>query len=342
MSESVYQIIQFGRQSTIGSAVAATTVFPGDAGWTGFALDRAMESPDEDIGSSSREQPSRAAYGVRWATSTMPFVARFQDLFHPLEMHVAGSSGSPTSGGTAAYTYTYTFDDTSDTLKPYTIEYGVDGSTQDEWRAYGVIANSLELGFDALKAPGNSMWTGSLGLVGLTREFWPITGSKSPPATLETLEGHYTTLAIGTTATAFASLATATASLKQFKFTSDINAVGRAYGAASGDMASAMGRSGKGTAEFEALIAISSGNKTSFLDWFEESSSLTTERRWRIRCTGTSPNRFDIDFRARLTSVDVDDSDGERLYAVKGVCVKDSTLGGRAQFNLVNLVSIIP
>ena len=95
MSESVYQIIQLGRQTTVGSAVAATTVFPGDAGWGGFTLDRAMESPDEDIGSSSREQPSRGSYGIRWATSTMPFVARFQDLMHALEMHVAGTSGTP-------------------------------------------------------------------------------------------------------------------------------------------------------------------------------------------------------------------------------------------------------
>src|SRR3954463_13705492 len=100
MSEGLFDVIQFGRQAGVGTAVAATTRFPADAGFLGFELDRAAESPDEDTGSSSREQTGRESFGVRLATASMPFVGRFEDIAHMFEMHVAGTSGTPT--GTAS------------------------------------------------------------------------------------------------------------------------------------------------------------------------------------------------------------------------------------------------
>ena len=137
MSEGAFNIVQFGRQTTIGSAVAATTVFPVDAGFTGFELDRANVSPDEDFGLASREYPGRESTGVRWATASLPFVSRFEDIVHALEMHV-DTIGTPT-GTASPYSWVYTFDesgsDLATALKPYTIEYGVRGSTQDEWHA---------------------------------------------------------------------------------------------------------------------------------------------------------------------------------------------------------------
>lgn len=340
MSEGIYQVVQFGRQANVATAVAATTVFPSDAGFMGFELDRAVESPDEDTGSASRERPSRGSYGVRWATASMPFVARFEDLMHVFEAHVGGTSGTPT-GTASPYTYTYTFDDTSDTLKPYTVEYGVDGTTNDEWRAYGAYINELELGFDALTTPGNSMWKGTASWVALTREQNALTGSLSAPSTLETLEGHLSTVQEGAAGTAFASLGTATATLKQFTFRSTINAIGRAYGGSS-DVAASVGRSGKGEVGFDALLAINSTTKSDIHDIFTESGGLVTDRRWRITVAGSSSKSLNIDFKARLTKVDRGDSNGERLYAVSGVWVYDATLGGRGQFTLKNGVASIP
>lgn len=345
MSEGVFNVVAFGRQSAGTTAVAATTVFPVDAGFLGFELDRAAESPDEDYGSTSREQAGRESYGVRWATASLPFVARFQDIVHALEMHVkAISGGTPT--GSPTYTYSYTFDETGSSLhtalKPYTVEYGVDGSTQDEWHAYGCIADTMELGFDALSAPGNSMWKGTLGLVALNREGTAIQGTAiSAPSTLETMEGHLTTLSEGPTGTAFASLAALTGSLKQFSMNSNNNASGRVYGGAT-DTATDIGRSGKGEVEFSALIGISSTSKTDILDIYTVAGSVPTERRWRIKCTGSGVNTFTIDARVRFRAVNVGEHENERLFAVEGVFVKDSTLGGRAQITLTNSVATIP
>lgn len=342
MSEGVFNVVQLGRQTSLATAVAATTVFPVDAGFLGFELDRAAESPDEDYGSTSREQSGRESYGVRWATASLPFVARFQDLMHPLEMHVKAVSGGTATGSAYTYTYDESTSSLGSALKPYTLEYGTDGSTQDEWRAVGVIADTLELGFDALSAPGNSMWRGTLGLVAINREASAITGAQSAPATLETLEGHLTTLAMGSTSTAFASLSAVTGSLKQFSLRSTNNAVARVYGAASGDVATDIGRSAKGEVEFDMLVAINSTTKTNFHDIFTVAGSTPTEQRFRILVTGSGTNTFKIDFRGRFRAVDVGDHEGERLYAVSGVWVKDATLTGRGQFILNNAIATIP
>jgi hypothetical protein len=338
MSEAVYHKIQLGRQSVVGTAVAATTVFPADAGFLGFELDRASESPNEDFGGSSREQPGRRSTGVRGAGASLPFVGRFQDLMHPLEMHVAGSV-SPT--GVGPYVYTYTFDETADTLKPYTLEYGDINSTQDEWRATGVVCNELEFGFDALSSPGNAMWQGTLGLLALDRGPNALTAGQSAPTTLETMEGHLTTIATGSTATAFASLTDQTATLKSFSFTSNLNASRRAYGGTT-DIASAYGRSDKGEVEWEAMIKITSGTKTAFLDVFEVAGSIPTEKRFRVTIDGSGNNTATIDFRSTFTAVDIGDHEGERLYLCRGVWVYDATLVGRGQIILTNDVASVP
>src|SRR3990167_5578781 len=123
MSEGVFTVVAFGRQANIATAVAATTIFPVDAGVLGFELDRATESPDEDTGYSSREYPGRESHGVRWATASLPFVARFEDIVHALEMHV-DTIGTPT-GTASPYTWGYAYDETTNLLssavKPYTV-----------------------------------------------------------------------------------------------------------------------------------------------------------------------------------------------------------------------------
>lgn len=340
MTEAVFNKVQLGQQSALGTAVAATTVFPVDAGFTGFELDRAMESPDEDFGSSSREMSGRGSTGVRWATASLPFTGRFQDFMHLQQMHF----DTVTTAGAGPYTHTSIFDDSgaalSTALKPYTLQYGVIGSTQDEWRATGVIASDLEFGFDALAAPGNSMWKGTASLVAINRANSTMTAAQTAPATLETMEGHRTTIADGAVGTAFGSLA-ALAGLRQFSFRSALNAVGRAYGSAS-DLATVIGQSGKGTVEYDALIAIASGAKTSLIDVYEVSGEVATDRRFRVTITGSGTNVVTLDFRTRFTATNVGTDNGERLYAVNGVFVYDSTLASRASWITTNSVATIP
>lgn len=342
MSEGLFNVVALGRQADVGTAVAATTIFPVDTGFLGFELDRANESPDEDFGSTSREYPGRETHGTRWATASVPFVGRFEDFMHVMEMHV-DTIGTPT-GTASPYTWTYTFDESGTLLntavKPHTVEYGVDGSTQDEWEALGVLADTLEFGFDALSAPANSMWRGRLGLVALNRYPASLTGTAVVPTTLENMEGHLTTFKEGATSTAFASLATLAGSLKQFSFSSTLGAVPRVYGGS--DTATAIGRSQRGEVTFDALIGISATTDTDVLDIYEASPSVVSERRWRLVVDGDGVNELTIDFRCRFRSVNVGEHEGERLYAVNGVWVYDSTLGGRGQFTLKNAVSAIP
>jgi hypothetical protein len=185
------------------------------------------------------------------------------------------------------------------------------------------------------------MWKGTLGLVAVQRDVHTITAAQTAPTTLETMEGHLTTLAEGPVGTAFASLTALSASLKQFSLRSNLNAVGRIYGGAT-DVATAIGRSGKGTVEFDAMIAIGSTAKTDIDDIFEVSGAVPTERRWRITCLGSGVNSFIYDARVRFHSVNRVEQDGEILYAVNGVCVKDATLAGRGKFTLASAVATIP
>lgn len=341
MTEAVFNKLQLGQQTVLATAVATTTVFPIDEGFAGFELDRAAESPDEDYGSSSREYSGRGSTGVRWATASLPFTGRFQDFMHIQQMHF----DTATTAGAGPYTHTTIFDDSgaapSSALKPYTAHYGVAGSTQDEWIATGVLCDTLEFGFDALSAPGNSMWKGTAGLVAINRGNGTMTAAQTPPATLETMEGHKTTIADGSTSTAFASLS-ALASLRQFSFSSSLNLAGRAYGASSGDTATAVGQSGKGTATWTALIGIAAGAKTSLIDIYNMSGDVQTDRRFRVTITGSGNNVATLDFRSRFTATDVGIDNGERLYAASGVFVYDSTLASRAKWITTNDVSTIP
>lgn len=340
MTEGVFNIVALGKQSSLATAVAASTVFPVNGGFAGFDLDRADESPDEDYGSTSREQAGRGSTGVRWATASMPFTGRFEDVQQVMASHVATIS---TPAGTASpYTWTFTFDESSSSLasalKVRTVEYGVSGG--DQWRAVGAVIDTLDYGFDALTAPGNAMWGGTLGWVAASREYNALTGTAVAPTTLETIEGHLTSLAEGDTATAFASLSTAAATLKQFRFQSGNSAVGRPYGGTS-DIVSDIGRSAKGNVTFTALVAVSATTKTDIHDIFAVAGAVPTERRWRLKTVGSGTKSQIVDFRCRFKAVDIGLQDGERLYSVSGVWVKDSTLGGRGQIAVSNGVATL-
>ena len=188
---------------------------------------------------------------------------------------------------------------------------------------------------------GTSMWKGTLDLVAVNRTQSAMTAAQTAPATLETMEGHLTTLSAKDTSTAFASLTAISGSLKQFSMTSALNAIGRVYGGST-DIPTGIGVSGKGTVDFDMLIAISSANLTEFEATFEVSGSVASERRFRIAIAGSGTNTATLDFRGRYRAVDVGEVDGERLYACKGVFVYDATLASRAMWITTNSVATIP
>ena len=282
MAEKVFDTIQLGRESVVGTEVAATTVYPGKS--TGPDLDRGYLNPDEDYGIISDSYPGRGSFGLRGSSSSIESPVRFEDIGHFLSMHLTEYT-APSGGG--PYVYTHAANETDTPISTYTVEMGSEDAN-DQYTLTGCVVPELTLGFDDLTAPGNSPWTLSAQLEGFDREIKAMTAGQSAPTGMETVEGQFTQLFQGTTGTAFGSLVELSASLKMFRLTSNVPWVRRAYGAASGDKAVAWGLSGKGSATFEAAIKVSSSSAADISDIFNFASAQVQERRWRIKANGSS------------------------------------------------------
>lgn len=331
MAERVFDKVQFGRQSTDGTAVAATTIFPCRLDVP--VLERSLRVPEEDFGRLSGANPGRLAYGTRGASASLEAEVRFQDIMHLLEMH---GKGGVTPTGTGPYTWAYAFDETSLTAKSYTIEVGSE-TAEDQWRLVGARCDELTLGFDALAAPGNAPWTAQASIVALDRGINALTAALSAPATLETAEGHLTRIYEGTTVTAFSALAELSAHLVAFRLTSRMPWDRRIYGSTS-DLATSFGLSGRPEVTFEMELKVSSSSKTNVHDVF---AGTLTERRLRIKAAGSGTNALTIDGRVVYESVQRGDRNGEAVYAVTGRYVYDSTLASRLQIEIVNGVATL-
>lgn len=334
MAERAFDVIQIGIQSTDTTPVAATAIFPGriDAP----ALDRSLRVPEEDFGRLSPANPGRLAYGVRGASAQLDAEVRFEDVMRLLELH---ARGGVTPTGIGPYTWTYTWDETSITAKSATIEVGSEAS-QDQWRLVGARIDELTLGFDALSAPGNAPWTATGSLVAIDRAINALTTGLTAPTTLETAEGHLTTVYEGTTATAFASLAELAAHLVAFRLTSRMPWERRVYGSAA-DTATSWGLSGKPECTFEMELKASPTSKTNVHDIFTASGASATERRLRIKVAGSGTKAITIDGRVVYETVQRGDRNGEAVYAVTGRYVYDPTLASRLQVAVVNGVSAL-
>jgi len=338
MAEAAYRVVQLGRQSSFATAVAATTRFPCDPGSGEFALNRASEIPDEDLGRAIRNaQPGRGSHGVRIATATLSAVARFEDIGHILDM----SLGTAVTTGSGTYTHTWTADATSTTVKPYTLEVGNDG-VQD-WQARGVVATGFELGFDALAAGENSMWKVSADLQAATWGTATMTAGQSAPSTLQTMEGHLTQIFEGPVGTAYASLSELSGSLVQYSLRVEDPKPPRVYGDDADDFMSDFGR-GKRLCTISALLKISSTAITDVFNIYNVSGGALTDRRWRIKVTGSSDCTFIIDHRLAFKDVHVepDGRDGERLLSVTAEAMYDSTNSTDLKITSTDLVSALP
>lgn len=319
MAESIYRGIQLGQEATFGTEVDATTVYPTDPGSGEFTLNRATEIPDEDFQTQIANLGGRGSHGVRIATASLSSQARFEDLGHILQMF--GAEAVYTGAG--PYAQAYTFGATSTTYVPYTVE-----STNDvqDFIATGVVATSLDLGFDEIAAGENTMWTVSADLQAANLVKGTQTAALAAPTVLETIEGHLTTLKQGTVGTAFGSLAALDAHLVSYRLTADQEKPLRPYGSAT-DVASAIGLR-KRTGTVNAMLKFSSTTVSDVWDIFTVAGALPTERRWRIVATGSGSKSLTIDHRLLFTDVHLepDGRDGEILAAVEARVTYDSTL----------------
>jgi hypothetical protein len=226
MAEAAFRKLQIGKETTFNTEVDATLIFPCDPGSGEFTLNRATEVPDEDYGRSIRNQSGRGSHGARVATASLSAPARFQDLGYLLTMAL----GTATTSGSGTYTHVWDADTTSDTVKSYTFE-STDGVAP--FVTTGVVATGIQLGFDAIGPGQNQMWTVSADLQGADVTQGTATAGLSDPSALETMEGHLTTIAMGPTGTAFASLSTVGTALVSYQLDYQCEKPLRIYGGSS-------------------------------------------------------------------------------------------------------------
>jgi hypothetical protein len=319
MAESIYRGIQLGVETTYGTQVAATTVYPVDEGSGEFELNRATRFPEEDFGTQVAFLSSRGSHGVRIGTGSLTSDARFEDLGHLLQMSI----GAAAYTGAGPYTQTYTAGATTDTTKSYSVEVTNDVQT---FTANGVKCTSLELSFDAINAGENSPWKVNAELQANNVVKDTATAALTIPTTLETIEGHLTRIYQGTTATAFASLAELEAHLVQYSLRIEQPKPLRPYGSTV-DYATSIGL-GKRRATFNAMLKLSASTVSDVYDIFDASGGAVSERRWRIVAAGSGTKTLTIDHRVAFMNVTRDPSgrEGEYLLSVEGNATYDATL----------------
>ena len=333
MAEAVFRVLQIGAETTFGTSVPATTIYPADPGSGEFELDRSVLSPDEDYGTIPRHHASRRVNGVRIATGSLTSHLRYEDAPHLLRMTL----GEEVTSGAGPYVHTFTGDATTSTVIGYTFEVADD--TQD-WDVTSVHCESLEIGFDTLSAPGNSPWTLSADLRGIDKAKSTATAALTAPTTLETIEGAFTQLYEGATGTAFGSLAELSNHLVSYRATIAAPKPLRIYGAATGDIATGYGVQ-KREVTFEAQLKLSATSVANVYDIYNVTGAFPSDRLWRIQTTGSSGKQMTIDGRVGFTSVNVepDVRDGERVLTVNGVYVEDPTLGTDIEIAITNGVA---
>lgn len=179
-----FRFLQMGRESTAGTAVAASTIWRGPA--EGLSDDRTVEFPAEDIGYAGGGD---RAYIPRLAGSyNMPETPMtFEQVLHLFEAGV--ETETPTQDGSGdGYIYTYNMPTTAaNTIKTYTLEAGDD--QQGEEMEYCFVPSFSLRGRAGEGWMMGAQWTGRQ-VANATK-----TGALSIPAVEELLFGT-TTLAI--------------------------------------------------------------------------------------------------------------------------------------------------
>jgi hypothetical protein len=331
-AESVFNIVQLGPQAAHGTPVPATYLFPVDPGSLP-ELDRATTSPEEDYGDVDMHHADRGYHGVRAAQTSLTAESRFEDVIYPLDMHAAGGV-IPTEDTPGEFEWEYLFDSVDDTLTRYTIEMGSTETPEDQWELSDCLVDEFEWGFDALTVPGASPWKFTATILAKNRLATTLTPGLTPPATLETMLGHFTTLHEGDIGEAFGDLDELAVHLAMFRMRSSLGLNRRKYGAPAGDTFDLYGR-GKAQVRFDAMVRISSESKGAIEDAWNVAGAQVLEKRWRLNIAGTNGSAH-IDARVRFETNPISDRDGEHVYGVTGYFVKDPELVSRGRIVITN------
>lgn len=331
--EASEHLVALASESTRGTRVDPTAIYPASAATAIAALDRSYSSPNEDYGMFMLSQPGRANYGVRLGTMPLQSVARYDDLYQVLKSSIEGGI-SPVHA--AHYTRTYVRDATSDTLISRTIQSG-DNLTAYEM-AYALISQ-LHLSYSALAVPSNAPWMVDATWLGQDRVHTAFTGTPAAPASAETIMGHLTTIALGSTATAFGSL-TPLAGLLAYDLVVPTGVTPRKYGGST-DVFDTVGRQ-KTQPVTTMTLYETSGTIAGPLATYETAGTVVGEARMRITATGLAANgcTLTIDQRIRYKAVPIAvDGAGAMTFAITADHVYDSTLGSDLVIALVNNIA---
>jgi hypothetical protein len=166
--------IQFGRESTAGTAVPATVIWRG--GFSNISDERQRETVEEQIGVLVKAE--RMYDKSYLAKLVMPATAlTFEQVVHLLEAGV--KVATPSGAGPYVYSYEIPTGNTVNTVKSYTVEAVNVSATAD----YREMAYSLVEEF-TLDAKAGEAWTMTGTWFGRT----PVTGTATSLATLQTVE----------------------------------------------------------------------------------------------------------------------------------------------------------
>lgn len=160
-------MVQLGRETTAGTAVAATTVWRGAFAMLEDARERVIV--EEQIGAFMQAERSYdARLLARWAQPETPLT--FEQVCHILEAGV--KTATPTGIGPYVYEYNYPYTGTTlNTIKTYTIESGNRTVSEDHYEMeYSFVEDFTFSGRSGETWMMSSNWTGrqmtQLGMTG--------------------------------------------------------------------------------------------------------------------------------------------------------------------------------
>ena len=339
--ERVFGKTQEGVESTPGTPVATTAMLNMETGSIP-ELDRAEGAPQEDYGTISDRQTGRAYYGVRLMKVPAKGVVRFEDIMRYLEPGLAGGV-SPSVPEAGSYLWTYTADDTTDTVKSRTLKFG------DQINVYSsayCLAEKIHLYYDALATGSNAPWKIDVDYFGQDLAggasfdvVTAVSGAESPM-------GHLTRIYFGSTSTVFNSLSEVTGSLVKFDMTIDTGIVTRKWGGAT-DTFSAHGRTNR-KIEFTATVFATAAGYTAYYSPWQNTALITAlEKRMRIQAVGsiigatTKYRTLTIDGRIQAKLVKLADHNGGAIFEISGSYTDDATLASNIQIAVQNGVAAL-
>lgn len=276
MGERAFAFLQGGLESSKGTAVPATRILMASLSSVNFNQPR--DFPIEDRG--TLVESTRFNAGVKDYTFTITATGiSYEQLGWFLETCAKGSVAPSTINTTGKrYVFSPNTITTGDDLQAATFEFGDD--TQG-FRSTYCEGTSWSLGFSPLTVGQAAPLTLTVNYLAQTFTSNAKTAGLSSPS-VESILGTTGTWAIGTTATAFASLGLVSGQLRAFQIDSD-NKLGRKSFVDSPNLTfTSIGR-GRRVTTFTATLEGDANGVTRFVEW-----DLATPKRIRLMLQGTT------------------------------------------------------